>query len=153
LSLAITIDDFAKLDLRAGRILAAETVKGSDKLLKLVVDLGRENRSVFAGIKESYQPEALVGKTVVVVAKLKPRKMRFGMRRGMVLVAVGKDGKVTVCELAGSVPAALPPCPHPKPQTSMRGAAAYSDNRRDNHFYEPCTCKVASRILRTELMR
>lgn len=104
----ITIDDFAKMDLRAARIMTAETVEGSDKLLKLTVDLGRETRTVFAGIKGSYQPEDLVGKTVVVIANLKPRKMRFGLSQGMVLAAAGKDGKVTVCELAGDVPAGTP---------------------------------------------
>ncbi len=104
----IAIDDFAKMDLRAGRIMAAETVEGSDKLLKLTVDLGREARTVFAGIKGSYQPEDLVGKAVVVIANLKPRKMRFGLSQGMVLAAVGKDGKVTVCELDRDVPAGTP---------------------------------------------
>jgi methionyl-tRNA synthetase len=104
----ITIDDFARMDLRAGRIVSAETVEGSDKLLKLAVDLGRETRTVFAGIKGSYQPEDLVGKTVVVIANLKPRKMRFGLSQGMVLAAVGKDGKVVVCELNGDVPPGTP---------------------------------------------
>jgi len=104
----VTIDDFAELDLRAGRIITAETVEGSDKLLKLTVELGRETRTVFAGIKGSYQPEDLAEKTVVVIANLKPRKMRFGLSQGMVLAAVGRDGKVTVCELAGDVPAGTP---------------------------------------------
>jgi len=104
----ITIADFAELDLRAGRIITAETVEGSDKLLKLTVDLGRETRTVFAGIKGSYQPEDLAKKTVVVIANLKPRKMRFGLSQGMVLAAVGRDGKVTVCELAGDIPAGTP---------------------------------------------
>jgi methionyl-tRNA synthetase len=104
----VTIEDFARLDLRAGLIMAAETVEGSDKLLKLTVDLGRETRTVFAGIKGSYEPEDLVGKTVAVIANLKPRKMRFGVSQGMVLAAVGKDGKVTVCEFAGDVPPGTP---------------------------------------------
>ena len=104
----ITIEDFANLDLRAGRIVAAEAVEGSDKLLELMVDLGRETRTVFAGIKGSYQPSELPGKTVVVIANLKPRKMRFGVSQGMVLAAADKEGKVTVCELAGNVPAGTP---------------------------------------------
>jgi methionyl-tRNA synthetase len=101
----ISIEEFAKVDLRAGKILSAETVEGSDKLLKLQVDLGRETRTVFAGIKTSYAPEDLVGRTVVVVANLKPRKMRFGLSQGMVLAAAGDDGKVVVCELGSEVAA------------------------------------------------
>jgi len=104
----VTIDDFAGTDLRAGKILTAESVEGSDKLLKLEIDLGRETRIVFAGIKSSYDPSDLVGKTVAVVANLKPRKMRFGVSQGMVLAAVGPDGKASVCELPESVPAGSP---------------------------------------------
>jgi methionyl-tRNA synthetase len=104
----ITIDDFIKSDLRAGKILTADHVDGSDKLLKLEVDLGRETRVVFAGIKSSYDPSDLVGKTVVVVANLKPRKMRFGLSQGMVLAAEDGRGKVKVCELDSSVPAGTP---------------------------------------------
>ena len=70
----ITIDDFAGMDLRAGKIIIAEDVPGSDKLLKLEVDLGLEQRTVFAGIKSSYKPADLLGLTVVVVANLKPQK-------------------------------------------------------------------------------
>lgn len=83
----ITIDDFAKLDLRVARIAAAEHVEGADKLLRLELDLGGETRQVFAGIKAAYEPESLVGKQVVMVANLKPRKMRFGLSEGMVLAA------------------------------------------------------------------
>jgi len=104
----VTIDDFARTDLRAGKILTAESVEGSDKLLKLEIDLGRETRIVFAGIKSSYDPSDLVGKTVAVVANLQQRKMRFGVSQGMVLAAVGPDGKASVCELPESVPAGSP---------------------------------------------
>ena len=83
----ITIDEFAKIDLRVARVLVAEHVEGADKLLRLEVDLGGEKRQVFAGIKAAYEPEQLVGKLVVVVANLKPRKMRFGLSEGMVLAA------------------------------------------------------------------
>ena len=86
----VTIDDFQKLDLRIGRVTGAEAVEGADKLLRLEVDLGGETRTVFAGIKASYEAAALVGRMVVVVANLKPRKMRFGVSQGMVLAA-GKD--------------------------------------------------------------
>ena len=83
----VSIDDFAKIDLRVARIESAELVEGADKLLRLTVDLGGERRQVFAGIRQAYAPEALVGRLTVVVANLEPRKMRFGMSEGMVLAA------------------------------------------------------------------
>ncbi len=88
----ISIDDFMKIDLRVAKIVSAEHVEGADKLLKLQLDLGEEQRQVFAGIKSAYQPEQLVGKFTVVVANLAPRKMKFGMSEGMVLAA-GPGGK------------------------------------------------------------
>jgi len=87
----ITIDEFSKVDLRVARVLSAEFIDGSDKLLKLSVDLGSEQRTIFAGIRGAYEPDQLVGRHVVVVANLKPRKMRFGVSQGMVLAASG-DG-------------------------------------------------------------
>ncbi len=84
----ITIDDFAKVDLRVARIVAAEHVAEADKLLQLTLSLGgSETRQVFAGIKAAYDPEQLVGRLVVMVANLKPRKMRFGLSEGMVTAA------------------------------------------------------------------
>ena len=84
----ITIDDFAKVDLRVARIAAAEPVAGADKLLALTLDLGDgAPRTVFAGIKSAYAPADLVGRLTVVVANLAPRKMRFGVSEGMVLAA------------------------------------------------------------------
>ncbi|MDF1583374.1 MAG: methionine--tRNA ligase [Methyloprofundus sp.] len=83
----IEFDDFAKIDLRIAKIVKAEHVKGADKLLQLTVDIGDETRNVFAGIKSAYKPEDLEGKLTVVVANLKPRKMKFGMSEGMVLAA------------------------------------------------------------------
>jgi methionyl-tRNA synthetase len=83
----ITIDDFAKIDLRVARVLAAAPVEGADKLLALTLDLGGAQRNVFAGIKSAYAAEALVGRLVVVVANLAARKMRFGVSEGMVLAA------------------------------------------------------------------
>ena len=83
----ITIDDFTKVDLRVARIESAEPVEGADKLLKLTLDLGSETRTVFAGIKAAYEPDALKGRLVIAVANLKPRKMRFGKSEGMVLAA------------------------------------------------------------------
>ena len=83
----IEFDDFAKIDLRVATITAAEHVKGADKLLQLTLDLGGEQRNVFAGIKSAYDPSTLIGRQTVMVANLKPRKMRFGLSEGMVLAA------------------------------------------------------------------
>ena len=91
LSPQITIDDFSKVDLRVVRVIAAEHVEGADKLLKFTLDLGDETREVFAGIKSAYDPEQLVGRQVVMVANLAPRKMRFGISNGMILAASGVD--------------------------------------------------------------
>jgi len=88
----IQFDDFAKVDLRVVKIANAEHVEGADKLLQLTLDLGGENRNVFAGIKSAYKPEDLIGKHTVMVANLAPRKMRFGVSEGMVLAA-GPGGK------------------------------------------------------------
>lgn len=83
----IEFDDFAKIDLRVVTIVAADHVEGADKLLQLTLDLGGEHRNVFAGIKSAYDPGKLIGRQTVMVANLKPRKMRFGMSEGMVLAA------------------------------------------------------------------
>ena len=88
----IGIEDFAKIDLRIARIVAAEPVDGADKLVKLTLDIGEARpRTVFAGIKTAYSPESLVGRLTPMVANLAPRKMRFGLSEGMVLAASG-DG-------------------------------------------------------------
>lgn len=90
----ITVADFAKIDLRIAKIVACETVEGSDKLLRLTLDVGEgRTRSVFSGIKSAYRPEDLVGKLTVVVANLAPRKMKFGVSEGMVLAASHADEK------------------------------------------------------------
>jgi len=89
----ISIDDFAKIDLRIARIVKAEDVEGAEKLLQLTLDIGEENlRTVFAGIKSAYKPVDLEGKLTVMVANLAPRKMKFGISEGMVLAA-GPGGK------------------------------------------------------------
>ena len=88
----ITIDDFNKLDLRVGEILAAERIKGADKLLLLKVKVAGEARTIVAGIAEAYAPEELVGKKVAVLANLKPVKIRGHLSQGMLLAAEG-DGK------------------------------------------------------------
>ncbi len=83
----IEFDDFAKVDLRIAKIVSCEEVPKANKLLKLELDIGGETRQVFAGIKSAYKPEDLIGKHTVMVANLKPRKMKFGMSEGMVLAA------------------------------------------------------------------
>jgi methionyl-tRNA synthetase len=89
-----SIDDFARLDLRIAKIVAAEAVEGSDKLLKLTLDVGEDrHRTVFAGIKSAYAPQALVGRLTAMVANLAPRKMKFGLSEGMVLAASHADEK------------------------------------------------------------
>jgi methionyl-tRNA synthetase len=89
-----SIDDFTKLDLRIARIVEATAVEGSDKLLKLTLDVGEgRHRTVFAGIKSAYPPEALVGRLTAMVANLAPRKMKFGLSEGMVLAASHADEK------------------------------------------------------------
>jgi methionyl-tRNA synthetase len=90
----IKIDDFAKVDLRIAKIVDAELVEGSDKLLRLTLDVGEgRTRNVFSGIKSAYRPEDLIGKFTVVVANLAPRKMKFGLSEGMVLAASHADEK------------------------------------------------------------
>jgi methionyl-tRNA synthetase len=86
----ISIEDFGRIDLRIARIVSAEPVEGADKLLKLTLDVGDGQRTVFAGIKSAYAPESLAGRHVVVVANLAPRKMRFGTSEGMILAASGE---------------------------------------------------------------
>ena len=83
----ISIDEFLKVDLRVANVIEAEAVEGAEKLIRVVVDLGDERRTVLAGIKSAYSPEQLVGRQVVLVANLAPRKMRFGTSEGMLLAA------------------------------------------------------------------
>lgn len=87
-----TIEDFAKIDLRIAKVIKAESVDGADKLLRLQLDLGGTQRQVLAGLAQAYKPEELIGKIVVCLANLKPRKMKFGTSEGMILAA-GDGGK------------------------------------------------------------
>ncbi len=96
----ISIDEFSRLDLRVARVITAELVEGSDKLLRLTLDLGSEQRTVFSGIRAAYRPDELNGRLVVVIANLAPRKMRFGVSQGMVLCANGDDDASGVFLLA-----------------------------------------------------
>jgi len=102
----ISIDDFAKVDLRIARIVAAERVDGAEKLLKLTLDVGEgRHRTVFAGIKAAYDPAALVGRLTPMVANLAPRKMKFGVSEGMVLAASGDGpGVFLLAPDAGATP-------------------------------------------------
>jgi len=89
----VSIDDFARIDLRVVRIADAQHVPGADKLIRLTLDLGGETRNVFAGIKSAYDPAQLIGRLTVMVANLAPRKMKFGLSEGMVLAASDAGGK------------------------------------------------------------
>ncbi|MCY7353855.1 MAG: methionine--tRNA ligase [Lysobacter sp.] len=103
----IAIDDFAKLDLRIGKVLACEFVEGSDKLLRFELDAGElGTRQIFSGIRASYgEPEKLVGRTVVFIANLAPRKMRFGTSEGMILSAGADGGGLHLLDVdAGALP-------------------------------------------------
>ncbi len=92
----IDIGTFQQIDLRVAEVLAAERVKGADRLLKLQLDVGGKQRQVVAGIAEHYEPEALVGKRVVIVANLKPVKLRGELSEGMILAATDEDGVLSV---------------------------------------------------------
>jgi methionyl-tRNA synthetase len=91
----VSFEDFQMLDLRVGRIVSAEPVPKANKLLKLTVDVGQEQRTVVAGIAESYRPEALVGRSIILVANLAPRTLRGIESQGMVLAAES-DGQIVL---------------------------------------------------------
>jgi methionyl-tRNA synthetase len=101
----ITIDDFTKVDLRVGVVREAGLVEGAKKLVRLMVDVGEERpRQVFAGIRAAYpEPGALVGKKLIVVVNLKPRKMRFGISEGMVLAGGGGTDRLQAATFEGDV--------------------------------------------------
>jgi methionyl-tRNA synthetase len=101
----ITIDDFAKVDLRVGEVKSAEAVKGADKLLHLKVDIGEaEPRTIVAGIALAYKPEQLVGRKVVIVANLQPRKLRGLTSQGMIVAASLGDGQPVLASFLEDVP-------------------------------------------------
>ncbi len=97
----IGIDDFLKVSLRTAKVLACEKVQGSDKLLKSTLEVGSETRTVLSGIAQYYTPEEMVGKTVVLVANLAPRKMRGVMSQGMLLCAADENGKLKLATIEG----------------------------------------------------
>ncbi len=96
----ISIDDFARIDLRVGKIIEAEHIPGT-KLLKLIVDLGNERRQIISGIADYYKPEDIIGKKVVVVANLKPKKIRGYLSEGMILAAGCEKGQRPVIVTVG----------------------------------------------------
>ena len=100
----ITFDDFKKLDIRIGKVLSAEKVEGTDKLLRLEIDFSTEKRQVVAGIAECYQPESLVGKEIPVLMNLEPRSIRGVVSQGMILAAVNADGKPVLMHPDSEVP-------------------------------------------------
>lgn len=100
----IGIDEFAKIDLRVARVLAAEKVKGSKKLIKMQIDVGTEQRTIVAGIAEAYDAEALVGRSIVIVANLKPAKLMGIESNGMVLAA-SHEGAISLLTPDKDVPA------------------------------------------------
>jgi methionine--tRNA ligase beta chain len=100
----IAIDEFARIELRTAKVVAAERVQGADKLLKLTVDIGRETRTIVAGIATRYAPESLVGRTIVVVANLKPAKLRGVVSQGMLLAASDASGQPYILTTEEPVP-------------------------------------------------
>ena len=100
----ISIDDFAKVELRVAQVKVAERVKGADKLLRLEVDLGNETRQILAGIAEAYAPETLIGRKIVIVANLAPRKLRGLESNGMLLAASLEGGKPVLASFLEDVP-------------------------------------------------
>ena len=100
----ISIDDFAKVELRVALVKTAERVPKADKLLRLEVDLGNEVRQIVAGIAESYAPETLIGRKVVIVANLAPRKLRGLESNGMVVAASPEGGKPVLASFLEDVP-------------------------------------------------
>lgn len=97
----ITIDDFAKIDLRVANVVAAERVPKTDKLIKLQVKIGDEERTIVSGIAQHYEPENLIGKNVIVIANLKPAKLRGIESRGMVLAASDGEGNLVLADAPG----------------------------------------------------
>jgi methionyl-tRNA synthetase len=101
----MTLEDFVKVDLRVARVLTAEPVKGADKLLKLTVDVAeKEPRTIVAGIAKAYSPEQLVGRKVVIVANLAPRKLRGIESNGMIVAASLEDGAPVLAAFLEDVP-------------------------------------------------
>lgn len=100
----VNIEDFAKLDMRVGVVVAAEAVKGSNKLLKITVDLGSSKRTVVAGIAETHRVEGILGKRVILLTNLTPKKLMGVMSEGMLLAAEDEKGGVYLLTTDGDAP-------------------------------------------------
>lgn len=100
----IGIEDFDKIDLRVVRVISAEIFKGTDKLLKLQVDLGNEKRQILSGLQQHIKPENLVDKKVIIVANLASRKMKGELSQGMILAVENSDGKLVPVFTDASLP-------------------------------------------------
>jgi methionyl-tRNA synthetase len=100
---AITFDDFTKIDIRTATILEAEKVPKTTRLLKLKIDTGLDIRTIVSGIAEYYEPEAIIGKQISIVANLEARKIKGLESKGMILMAEDKDGKLVMVTPAGKV--------------------------------------------------
>ncbi len=100
----ISIDDFAELQLRSARVLVAEAHPNAERLMRLEVDLGNEQRQIIAGIAEHYTPAELLGKTIIIVANLKPAKLRGLSSQGMLLAATGPEGTTRLITVDGDLP-------------------------------------------------
>lgn len=92
----INIEDFKKVELKVAKVVSAERVDGSEKLLKLQVELGSENRQIIAGIGKTYEPETLIGKEIIIVANLEPRSLMGLESQGMILAANDESGPVLI---------------------------------------------------------
>ena len=100
----VTIEDVARLGLRVARVVEATRVEGADRLLRIVVDVGGETRTIVAGIAAKYAPESLAGRSIILVANMKPAKIRGIESRGMLRAAVGDDGRPIIATFDEPVP-------------------------------------------------
>jgi len=101
----ITFDDFKKVEIRIGKILSAEKVENTDKLLKLQVDFGEFQRQIVSGIAESYTPEEMVGKSLPFIVNLEYRKFKGEESQGMLMATGTDEGKIILLETNGEIPA------------------------------------------------
>lgn len=104
----ITIDDFSQMDIRAGKVISAETVEGADKLLRLTLEVGLLKKTILTGLAKAYRPEELVGRTLLVLVNLKPRETRFGISDGMILAGGPTQENLVVAELIDPIPPGSP---------------------------------------------
>ncbi len=102
---SITIDDFKKIEIRIGKVISAEKVKDTDKLIRLEIDFGTEKRQVLTGMAEFFKPEYFIGKEIPVLINLEPKKIKGLQSQGMILAVDGKNGKPVLLHPEKEVPA------------------------------------------------